>query len=70
MGFERVPIILELFADDPDASGGKVKPTDDNISALNIPHSSKAFGTRLGAGISVRSMRACRVTLTHFANPI
>jgi hypothetical protein len=24
-----VPIILELFADDPDASGGKVKPTDE-----------------------------------------
>lgn len=38
-------IILELLADDPEASGGKVKalPTDGNVSALNIPHSSMVF---------------------------
>ncbi len=38
-------IILELLADDPDTSGGKVKelPTEGGISALNIPHSSIVF---------------------------
>ena len=38
-------IILELLADDPDTSGGKVKelPTEGSISALNIPHSSIVF---------------------------
>ena len=40
-----VPIILELLADNPELSGGKVKPlpTEGNISALNIPHSSMVF---------------------------
>lgn len=34
--------ILELLADDPELGGGKVQPlpTEGNISALNIPHSS------------------------------
>jgi hypothetical protein len=38
-------IILELLADDPEQGGGKVQPlpTDGNISALNIPHSSMVF---------------------------
>jgi hypothetical protein len=38
-------IILELLADDPEKSGGKVMvlPTDGNVSALNIPHSSIVF---------------------------
>lgn len=38
-------IILDLLADDPDTSGGKVKelPTEGSISALNIPHSSIVF---------------------------
>lgn len=38
-------IILELLADDPDKSGGKVVelPTDGNVSALNIPHSAIVF---------------------------
>jgi len=38
-------IILELLADDPELGGGKVQPlpTDGNISALNIPHSSMVF---------------------------
>lgn len=38
-------VILELLADNPDVSGGKVKelPTEGNISALNIPHSSMVF---------------------------
>jgi len=38
-------IILELLADDPATSGGKVMelPTDGSISALNIPHSSIVF---------------------------
>jgi hypothetical protein len=38
-------IILEFIADDPETSGGKVKPlpTEGNISALNIPHSSMVF---------------------------
>lgn len=42
---QGVPIILEFIADNPEASGGKVKPlpTDGNISALNIPHSSMVF---------------------------
>ncbi|MEQ8827878.1 MAG: antitoxin, partial [Parvibaculum sp.] len=38
-------IILELLADDPELGGGKVQPlpTEGNISALNIPHSSMVF---------------------------
>jgi hypothetical protein len=38
-------VILELLADRPDIMGGKVKPlpTEGNISALNIPHSSMVF---------------------------
>lgn len=38
-------MILELLADDPEVSGGRVQPlpTDGNISALNIPHSSMVF---------------------------
>ena len=40
-----VSIIIELLADDPEASGGRVKelPTEGSISALNIPHSSIVF---------------------------
>lgn len=40
-----VTIILELLADNPEVSGGKVKPLPSagNISALNIPHSSMVF---------------------------
>jgi hypothetical protein len=40
-----VTVILELLADNPKLSGGKVKPlpTEGNISALNIPHSSMVF---------------------------
>jgi hypothetical protein len=40
-----VTVILELLADNPALSGGKVKPlpTEGNISALNIPHSSMVF---------------------------
>ena len=38
-------MILELLADDPEILGGRVQalPTDGNISALNIPHSSMVF---------------------------
>ncbi|TIQ03835.1 antitoxin [Mesorhizobium sp.] len=38
-------VILELLADDPEKSGGKVVelPTDGNVSALNIPHSAIVF---------------------------
>lgn len=38
-------MILELLADDPKVSGGKVQPLPSagNISALNIPHSSMVF---------------------------
>lgn len=38
-------IILELLADDPELGGGKIQPlpTEGNISALNIPHSSMVF---------------------------
>ncbi len=38
-------VILELLADNPKVSGGKVKPlpTEGNISALNIPHASMVF---------------------------
>jgi hypothetical protein len=44
-GDAREKIILELLADDPEKSGGKVMvlPTDGNVSALNIPHSSIVF---------------------------
>jgi hypothetical protein len=44
-GDAREKIILELLADDPENSGGKVMvlPTDGNVSALNIPHSSIVF---------------------------
>lgn len=40
-----VTIALELLADDPQASGGKVRvlPTKGKISAINIPHSSMVF---------------------------
>lgn len=40
-----VNIILELLADDPETSGGKMMelPTEGDISALNIPHSSMVF---------------------------
>lgn len=38
-------IVVELLADDPEKSGGKVAPlpTDGNVSALNIPHASMVF---------------------------
>ena len=38
-------MVLELLADAPDIAGGKVQPlpTEDSISALNIPHSSIVF---------------------------
>ena len=40
-----IPAILELLADDPEASGGKVQPlpVEGNVSALNIPHASMVF---------------------------
>ena len=40
-----IPAILELLADDPKASGGKVQPlpVEGNVSALNIPHASMVF---------------------------
>ena len=38
-------MVVELLADAPDVAGGRVEPlpTDGNISALNIPHSSIVF---------------------------
>jgi len=38
-------MIVELLTEHPDLGGGKVKelPTDGNVSALNIPHSSMVF---------------------------
>lgn len=41
----KTKVILELLADDPEKSGGKVMvlPTDGNVSALNIPHSGIVF---------------------------
>lgn len=41
----EIKVIVELLADDPDKSGGKVMelPTDGNVSALNIPHTSIVF---------------------------
>ncbi|MEM7224452.1 MAG: antitoxin [Pseudomonadota bacterium] len=40
-----IPAILELLADDPETSGGKVQPlpVEGNVSALNIPHASMVF---------------------------
>ena len=40
-----IPAILELLADDPQTSGGRVQPlpVEGNISALNIPHASMVF---------------------------
>lgn len=42
---EHGNLILELLADHPEGTGGKVKPlpTEGSISALNIPHSSIVF---------------------------
>ena len=42
---DKTKVILELLADDPQKSGGKVMvlPTDGNVSALNIPHSGIVF---------------------------
>jgi predicted nucleotidyltransferase len=42
---EGTKVILELLADDPEKSGGKVVelPTDGNVSAMNIPHSGIVF---------------------------
>jgi hypothetical protein len=42
---KNISVILELLADNPAVSGGKVKPlpTEGTISALNIPHSSMVF---------------------------
>lgn len=41
----KTNVILELLADDPEKSGGKVMelPTDGGVSALNIPHSGIVF---------------------------
>lgn len=41
----KTKVVLELLADDPEKSGGKVMvlPTDGNVSALNIPHSGIVF---------------------------
>lgn len=42
---KAVSVVLELLADNPELSGGQVKPlpTEGTISALNIPHSSMVF---------------------------
>jgi hypothetical protein len=42
---DRALVVLELLADNPELSGGKVQPlpTDGSISALNIPHASMVF---------------------------
>ena len=64
-----IPVILELLADDPEASGGRVQPlpVEGNISALNIPHASMVFdhhhtkaiqAERLGGnGIATENLR-------------
>ena len=41
----RALMVVELLADAPEIAGGRVEPlpTDGNISALNIPHSSIVF---------------------------
>jgi hypothetical protein len=64
-----VTIILEILADDPKASGGKVMPLPavGNVSALNIPHSSMVFDHHEvkevhaellgGRGVSVEQVR-------------
>jgi hypothetical protein len=41
----KAKVILELLADDPERSGGKVMalPTDGSVSALNIPHAGIVF---------------------------
>ncbi len=62
-------IVVELLADAPDIAGGRVEPlpTDGNISALNIPHSSIVFDLHEvaeiraellgGAGIAVEEVK-------------
>lgn len=47
-------IIVEILADDPEKSGGKVMelPTDGNVSALNIPHASMVFDHHLSTEIT------------------
>lgn len=46
---ENTVVILELLADNPEATGGRVRPlpTDGRISALNIPHASMVFDHHL-----------------------
>jgi len=52
---DGITVVLELLADNPKLSGGRVKPlpTEGNISALNIPHSSMVFDHHI-----VRTIRA------------
>jgi len=62
-------IILELLADKPEFAGGKVQPlpTDGEISALNVPHSSIVFDLHQtteiqaellgGAGVAIESIK-------------
>lgn len=42
---EGVVLILELLTDDPSIKGGRIEelPTDGNVSAVNIPHSSMVY---------------------------
>ncbi len=62
-------MVVELLADAPEIAGGRVEPlpTEGNISALNIPHSSIVFNLHkvveiraellAGAGIAVEEVK-------------
>jgi len=54
----NVLLRLELLADHPDMKGGKVEalPTEGNISALNVPHSSMVFDHYLTVEITAESL--------------
>ena len=63
-------VILELLADDPDKSGGKIMvlPSEGNVSALNIPFSGIVFDHYVERSISAQVLGdngIATVTLRH-----
>jgi hypothetical protein len=67
-------IIVELLADDPEKSGGKVMelPTDGNVSALNIPHASIVFDHHLSTEITAELLgdNGVATVVLHYADLI
>lgn len=65
-------IIVELLADDPEKSGGRVMelPTDGNVSALNIPHASMVFDHHLSTEITAELLddNGVATVVLHYAD--